>query len=44
MGFYNYVGGFDKVYAYANAGGIDTLNVRALDYYFSNSGTWENIL
>ena len=44
LGFYNYVGGFDKVYAYANAGGTDTLNVRALDYYFSKLGTWENIL
>ncbi|HQX51890.1 MAG TPA: hypothetical protein PLR25_18365, partial [Planctomycetaceae bacterium] len=44
LGFYNYVGGFDLVYAYANAGGTDTLNVSVLEYYFSNFGIWENIL
>ena len=44
LGFYKYVRGFDNVVANANAGGTDTLNFNALDYFFSNLGNWKKIV
>jgi hypothetical protein len=44
VGFYNYFSGFGRVSGYANAGGVDTLDVHAVDYTFSQFGNWEILL
>jgi hypothetical protein len=43
-GFLNFVQSFDRVYAYANESGFDTIDNKSLNYQFFNYGTWEKIL
>jgi hypothetical protein len=44
LGFDNDFNGFGSVIASATAGGNDTLDVHAIDYLFSQLGSWEDEL